>query len=175
MCNVASMPVIKTEPRWLTDSEQTAWRAYLAGSRLLAHHLEREFQKHGLSASDYEILVHLSETPEQRLRMSELARATLLEKSRLSHQITRLERDGLVARESCPGDRRGQFAVLTPTGLATIERVAPLHVAEVRRRLFDLLTPEQVAAVTAIFTPVADQLLHSPACAEAERELAEEQ
>lgn len=167
------MPVIKTEPRWLTDSEQGAWRAYLAGSRLLSHHLERELQKHGLSASDYEILVHLSETPARRLRMSELARATLLEKSRLSHQITRMERDGLVVRESCPGDRRGQFAVLTEAGFEMIKRVAPFHVAEVRQRMFDMLTPDQVAALHGIFAPVADALLNGPACAEAERELEE--
>jgi DNA-binding MarR family transcriptional regulator len=124
--------------------------------------------------SDYEILVHLSESPERRLRMSELARATLLEKSRLSHQITRMERDSLVARESCPGDRRGQYAVLTPTGLATIERVAPFHVAEVRRRLFDLITPEQLTALQETFALVADRIQHSPACVEAERSLAED-
>jgi DNA-binding MarR family transcriptional regulator len=164
------MPVITTEPRWLTDSEQRAWRAYLAGSRLLAHHLERELQRFGLSMSDYEIMVHLSESADRRLRMSSLAKATLLEKSRLSHPIPRIERDGLVARESCPGDRRGQFAVLTEQGWETIQRVAPFHVAEVRDRLFDLLTPEQVEALTEIFEPVGDRLRATPQCVAAEAE-----
>ena len=82
--------------------------------------LERGTKQHGLSGTDYGVLVCLSEAPERRLRMSELAQATLLEKSRLSHQITRMERAGLVRRESCPGDRRGQFAVLTEQGWDTI-------------------------------------------------------
>jgi DNA-binding MarR family transcriptional regulator len=168
MCTVVVMPMTGTEPRWLTEGEQSAWRAYLAGSRLLAHHLEREMQRHGLSMSDYEILVRLSETPEHRLRMSELSRATLLEKSRLSHQITRMERDGFVVRESCPGDRRGQFAVLTSFGLETINRVAPFHVAEVRERLFGLLDPAQVTALRGIFDTVESGLRASPACVEAE-------
>ncbi|MFD0594636.1 MarR family winged helix-turn-helix transcriptional regulator [Catellatospora coxensis] len=72
--------------------------------------------QHDLSGTDYGVLVSLSEAPDRRLRMSELAQTMLLEKSRLSHQITRMERAGLVRRQSCPSDRRGQFAVLTDEG-----------------------------------------------------------
>ncbi len=145
-------------PRWLSESEQHAWRSFIAANRLLSVELEKGHQQHGLSSSDYEVLVQLSEAPERRLRMWELAKGTLLEKSRLSHQITRMERAGLVRRESCPGDRRGQFAVLTDHGWSTIERVAPFHVEQVRAYFIDRLTPEQVQTLTEIFAPMAEDL-----------------
>lgn len=145
-------------PRWLTAEQQLAWRAYLAANRLLMVELERGHQQHGLSSSDYEVLVRLSESPEHRLRMWELARETLLEKSRLSHQITRMERTGLVRRESCPGDRRGQFAVLTEEGWETIKRVAPHHVEQVRQSFIDRLDDEQVKMLTEIFAGMAEDL-----------------
>lgn len=145
-------------PRWLSEDEQRAWRSYLAANRLLMAELEKGFQQHGLSSSDYEVLVHLSEAPERRLRMWELSRATLLEKSRLSHQITRMEKAGLVRRESCPGDRRGQFAVLTARGWETIKRVAPYHVEHVRASFIDRLDDDQLKTLTEIFTPMADAL-----------------
>lgn len=144
--------------RWLSGAEQRAWRSYLAANRLLALELEKGYQRHGLSSSDYEVLVHLSEAPERRLRMWELAKGTLLEKSRLSHQITRMERAGLVRRESCPGDRRGQFAVLTEHGWDTIRRVAPSHVEQVRAFFIDRLSPDQVQTLTEIFAPMAEDL-----------------
>lgn len=146
------------EPRWLTEQEQRAWRAYLAANRLLNVQLEKGFQQHGLSSSDYEVLVWLSEAPGQRLRMWELAKASVLEKSRLSHQITRMERAGLVRRESCQGDRRGQFAVLTDFGWETIQRVAPYHVEQVRKTFIDRLNPDQVQMLTEIFAPMAEDL-----------------
>lgn len=145
-------------PRWLSEAEQRAWRSYLAANRLLTVELERGHQQHGLSSSDYEVLVRLSEAPERRLRMWELSKGTLLEKSRLSHQITRMERAGLVRRESCPGDRRGQFAVLTEHGWETISKVAPHHVEQVRTFFIDRLTPEQVQTLTEIFSPMAEDL-----------------
>ena len=131
-------------PGWLTAAEQGAWRAYLATSKLLFRQLDRDLNPFGLSGNDYEILVVLSEAPEHRLRMTDLADATAQSRSRLSHQITRMEAAGLVRRDTCPGDKRGLFAVLTDTGMATIERVAPYHVESVRRHFIDLLTPERL-------------------------------
>lgn len=146
------------DPRWLTPQEQRAWRAHLAAHRLLLHQLDRELQEEGLSLNDYEILVNLSESPDHRMRMSELATATVQSRSRLSHQISRMEAAGLVVRTSCEDDRRGTFAVLTELGLQTIRRAAPGHVASVRRHFIDLLTPEQVAAIEAIYAPIAERL-----------------
>lgn len=146
------------DPRWLTADEQRAWRAHLTAHRLLTHRLDRELQEHGLSFNDYEILVNLSESPEHRMRMSDLADATVQSRSRLSHQISRMEQAGLVTRELCEDDRRGTFAVLTPLGYHTIERVAPDHVAGVRAHFIDLLNPEQIREVEEIYTPVVAHL-----------------
>ncbi|SRR5579875_329363 len=133
--------------RWLAPGEQRAWRAHLATCKLLSRQLDRDLQPFGLSINDYEILVVLSEAPCQRLRMTDLADATAQSRSRLSHQITRMESAGLVRRDSCPGDKRGLYAVLTPHGMDTIQRVAPLHVDSVRRHFISLLSDEQLAAI----------------------------
>ncbi|HEX3749329.1 MAG TPA: MarR family transcriptional regulator, partial [Streptosporangiaceae bacterium] len=127
-------------------------------SKLLFRQLDRDLQPFGLSGNDYEILVVLSEAPEHRLRMTDLADATAQSRSRLSHQITRMEAAGLVRRESCPGDKRGLFAVLTDTGLATIERVAPNHVESVRRHFIDRLTPEQLATLREGYAVINEHL-----------------
>jgi DNA-binding MarR family transcriptional regulator len=82
--------------------------------------------------------------PDRRLRMSELAAQSLSSKSRRSHQVSRLERQGWVRREECPTDRRGAFAVLTDKGFDVLAEAAKGHVEDVRRHLFDHLTPEQV-------------------------------
>jgi DNA-binding MarR family transcriptional regulator len=128
--------------KWLTPQEQQAWRAWLDASRLLNAELSRELnESHGLSLADYEILVQLSEADDRRMRLSELADRTFSSRSRLSHQIDRMEKAGLVAREACTGDARGFWAVLTDTGWKKIVAAAPDHVADVRRHLVDQLTP----------------------------------
>ncbi|MFI6641171.1 MarR family winged helix-turn-helix transcriptional regulator [Streptomyces sp. NPDC050504] len=143
---------------WLTDAEQCAWRTHLDVNRLLMYQLEKDLQPFGLTNNDYEILVNLSEADDHRLRMSDLAAATLQSKSRLSHQITRMENAGLVRREHCESDRRGLYAVLTDLGMETMRKVAPHHVASVRRHFIDLLTPEALAHLRASLTPVAEHL-----------------
>lgn len=146
------------EPRWLTDDEQQAWRATVHLSQLLMRQLDRDLNAHGLNSHDYEILVELSEAPDSRLRMTELADATSQSRSRLSHQVSRMESRGLVRRDNCEGDKRGTFAVLTDEGVAAIRRVAPDHVEHVRRHFIDRLTPRQLEEVTDAFTPVVDYL-----------------
>ncbi|WP_327234458.1 MarR family transcriptional regulator [Streptomyces sp. NBC_01317] len=148
----------ETETRWLTEAEQCAWRTHLDVNRLLTHQLEKDLQPFGLTLNDYEILVNLSESAERRMRMSDLAAATLQSKSRLSHQITRMETAGLVRRENCESDRRGLFAVLTDAGMETMQKVAPFHVDSVRKHFIDLLSAEALAALSASLTPVAEQL-----------------
>jgi DNA-binding MarR family transcriptional regulator len=144
--------------RWLTDDEQCAWRTYLDVNRLLTYQLEKDLQPFGLTNNDYEILVNLSESAERRMRMSDLAAATLQSKSRLSHQITRMENAGLVRRENCESDRRGLYAVLTEQGMETMQKVAPHHVASVRKHFIDMLTPEALADLHESLSPVAEHL-----------------
>lgn len=144
--------------RWLSPDEQVSWRAWLSATLLLQDRLNRELHEHGLTSADYEILVWLSEAPDRRLRMSELARRSLSSRSRLSHQVDRMERAGLVAREVCTDDRRGAFAVLTPKGWDTIVAAAPDHVASVREHLVDVLTPEEFAALGRACAKISDRL-----------------
>ncbi|MGW0185642.1 MarR family winged helix-turn-helix transcriptional regulator, partial [Streptomyces sp. NPDC003362] len=105
-----------------------------------------------------EILVNLSESEDLRMRMSDLASATLQSKSRLSHQITRMENADLVRRENCESDRRGLYAVLTDHGMATMQKVAPHHVASVRRHFIDLLSPEALTELDKALKPIAEHL-----------------
>jgi DNA-binding MarR family transcriptional regulator len=133
------------EPSWLDADEMAAWRALVAVSSRLFEQLDRELvAAHDLTLGDYEVLAYLSDAPEQRLRMSELADDLLVSRSRLTHHVNRLEREKLVERAKCPTDRRGSFAVLTAEGRRRLVAAAPTHVAGVRAHLFDQLTPDQV-------------------------------
>ena len=152
------MPGTNGQPHWLTDEEQQAWRATVQLSQLLMRQLDRDLTPYDLNGRDYEILVELSEAPDHRLRMTDLADATSQSRSRLSHQITRMEKRGLVRRDDCEGDKRGTFAVLTKAGFDAIERVAPHHVEQVRRHFIDRLTAEQQEEVRSAFQPIVDYL-----------------
>ncbi|WP_433316333.1 MarR family winged helix-turn-helix transcriptional regulator [Micromonospora chersina] len=150
-------------PRWLDAREARAWRGYRRMRRLLDLELARELmQDAGLSDPDYDVLSDLSETPDQRLRLSELADRMLWSRSRLSHHLARMQQRGLVTREEHPSDGRGSIVVLTPAGRAAIEAAAPGHVAAVRRHLIDLLTPEEIDALGALTQRVVDRLSGRP-------------
>jgi DNA-binding MarR family transcriptional regulator len=145
--------------RWLTDTEQQAWRAFLDVDRLLFDSLDRELQSDaGMSHADYEILVRLSEAPGRQVRMSELAQQTLFSRSRLSHAVARLEHLGWVRRTSCPTDKRGMLAHLTDAGYAELEAAAPGHAAAVCRYIFDALTGDEVAQLHHIAATIRRRL-----------------
>src|SRR3954447_24006100 len=144
-------PATKAAPRWLNAREQAAWRAYLDMTAKLSARLNREMQDQcGISIADFSVLVQLSEHVDARMRILELARALGWEKSRLSHQLTRMQQRGLIERSNCNEDRRGAFVVLTDQGRATVEAAAPRHVESVRRYVFDSLTAEQVESLGSI-------------------------
>jgi len=145
-------------PRWLSDEEQRAWRAYIRLAQLLMRQLDRDLHPFGLSMHDYEILVELSEAPHHRMRMTELADRTTQSRSRLSHQVNRMEAKGLVSREDCEGDKRGTFAVLTQHGAAMISQVAPYHVDSVRRHFIDQLGQPELSALTGAYEPLLAEL-----------------
>jgi DNA-binding MarR family transcriptional regulator len=145
--------------QWLDDEEQHAWRAYLRMNKLLVATLNRQLQADSkLSLSDFEVLVSLTDVADQRLRVNELAKAVQWEKSRLSHQIARMERRGLIAREECADDGRGAFVVLTDTGREAIEAAAPGHVDAVRELFFDALQADGVAALSTMSEGVLARL-----------------
>jgi DNA-binding MarR family transcriptional regulator len=162
-----------TAPRWLSDAEQQTWRAWLEVMRLLQVKLEdRMHERHDLNFTDYQVLVELSEAEDSRLRMTELANRTLLSKSRLSHQVGRMEKAGLVERQDCPSDRRGAFAVITEHGWDVLRAAAPGHVEDVREMFIDLMSPQEVAVVGQAMGIIAEKLRQSPGlgCANAAAE-----
>ena len=129
-----------------------AWRNYVVGASMLADRLHRELQDgHGVSLADYEVLVRLSEQPGRRMRMSQLADEVASSKSRVSHQVARMEREGLLRRRECPEDGRGVFAELTGEGMALLETSAPTHVEGVREHMIDLLSREEQEVVAKVF------------------------
>jgi DNA-binding MarR family transcriptional regulator len=151
--------MMRVMTRWLDAEEQRTWRAFLSATRALMDALDRELQRDaGMPHAYYEILVRLSEAPDHTLRMSDLADACGSSRSRLSHAVARLEANGWVRRAEVPSDRRGQLAVLTEKGFATLAAAAPGHVEGVRTHLFDALTPQQVNALRAISEAVLDGL-----------------
>jgi DNA-binding MarR family transcriptional regulator len=136
------------EPRWLTDTEQHAWRSFIEGVRSLTDVLDRQLQADSnLPHSYFEILIPLSEVEGRAMRMSELADSTRSSRSRLSHAVSRLEERGWVERLDCPTDKRGQLARLTDEGFAVVEAAAPGHVEAVRKYLIDRLSPRQLEAL----------------------------
>lgn len=148
-----------SEPRWLTEPEQRAWRGYRRMRALLDLQLSRDLARDsGLSETDYDVLSSVSEAPQQRLRLTELASWMMWSKSRLSHHVTRMQQRGLVDREECETDGRGSMIVLTERGLRTIVAAAPAHVASVRRHVIDLLTPDELRALATLGRRVVDHL-----------------
>ncbi|MEH1123173.1 MarR family winged helix-turn-helix transcriptional regulator [Micromonospora sp. CPCC 206061] len=150
---------MKDEPHWLSPEEQRAWRAFIRLHQKLTAALGRDLQAHAkLSGADFEILVALTDIPEGRQRFQDLAKTIDWEQSRLSHQIARMTKRGLVAREECAEDGRGAFVVITAAGRKTIEAAAPHHVATVRRLVIDRLSPDDLAALGRISDHILEQL-----------------
>lgn len=145
--------------RWLTDDQQQVWRDWLRLNALLPAALHRELQADSdLSLQDFDVLVALTDTPDERLRVSELADALHWERSRLSHHVRRMERRGLVQRDDCLDDGRGSFIVLSPAGRQAIDRAAPAHVETVRELFVDALTAEELATLAGITGKVLARL-----------------
>lgn len=145
--------------RWLDEAESDAWRSYIVATLRLRQRLHRELaDRHDVSLTDYEVLVCLEIQPERRMRMSELAVLMGSTKSRLSHQVGRLEDAGMVRRVRDPEDKRGVITELTDDGVRLLESAAPTHVEGVREHLIDLLSPEEQATIAAAFGRVLDHL-----------------
>lgn len=130
---------------WLTPEEMRTWRGMVQLIvELLAEQEEALTEGHGLTEGEYSVLVHLSEAENHRLRMCDLAQALRLSPSGLTRRIDGLARQGLVAREPSPCDRRAMLAVLTDEGMQKLEAAAPTHVAAVRGSFIDHLDAQQL-------------------------------
>ena len=152
-------PPTPTQPRWLDQDQQVAWRALVLGSTLLFDRLDDELRaQHGISLVEYEILVRLSES-EGRMRMSRLADALAHSRSRVTHTVKRMQAAGLVAREESTEDGRGVIAVMTDDGGRLLRDAAATHVEGVRQHLVDLVDPDDLHALGRVLNTVADHLI----------------
>lgn len=143
------------DPQWLDTAEMRAWRAYVDGGQRLMGVLNKDLQEgHDLSMAEYRILVMLSESIDGSIRMSDLADGVLSSRSRLTHQIRRMEVQDMVTRSTCVDDGRGVLAVITEEGRRRLAEAAPTHVLSVRRHLVDLLTPRELDVLGDIFEKV---------------------
>jgi DNA-binding MarR family transcriptional regulator len=148
-----------SEPRWLDEQEQRAWRSLMMMQDGLSEFLERQLRHRcGLSNSDYQVLAHLSEAPDGRLRSFELGELLRWEKSRLSQHLGRMQTRGLVSRERCLTDQRGAVVTITTRGSDLIRVAAPQHVADVRDVLIDHLTATELEVLSGIGDKVCERL-----------------
>ena len=143
--------------RWLDESQQHSWRALILGMTLLIDRLDDDLRKeHGLSLTEYEILMRLSEAPGRQMRMARLADALAHSRSRVTHTVQRLERSDLVVRSESPEDGRGVLCRLTDHGFEVLEKAAVTHVDGVHAYIVDLATREDFDALGRVMDSVAD-------------------
>ncbi|RAS57144.1 MarR family transcriptional regulator [Lentzea atacamensis] len=148
---------------WLSPAEQHAWRGFVRLHQKLSARLNRDLQAQSkLSGADYEILVALTDVPAGRMRPQDLAQEIDWEQSRLSHQIVRMAKRGLVTREECAEDGRGTLVAVTPAGRQVVEAAAPKHVATVRRLVIDALGPDELATLAKIYGRILERLDDEP-------------
>lgn len=156
-----------TPTNWLNEQEQMAWRGYREMYQVLSGTLEKQLNRDsGLSEADYTLLVVLSETAGHRLRARELRNAIGWDRSRLAHQLRRMEQRGLLVRTECETDARGTMVELTDQGRTAIEAAAPPHVEAVRRYFIDVMTPEEIATLTSITGRVVARIRAAGECDE---------
>ena len=145
------------EPNWLSPREDRAGGPFKHAPHPLGVHLNRGLQESGLSGADYEVLALLSSLAGDRMPARDLGNALGWEKSRVSHQVRRMQTDGLISREPNPDDARSTMVCLLPAGRAAIEKAAPGHVEDVRRNFIDLMTPAELDMLAALH----ERILHN--------------
>ena len=138
------MPVSETSVK-LTETELAAWRGLLRVHTALVKALDAELSAaHDLPLSSYEVLITLESAPHRKRRMAELADSVLLSRSGMTRLVDRLERDGLLVRDTCTDDGRGCFAVLTDKGAELLERARPTHLQGVRQRFLTHFSEDEL-------------------------------
>lgn len=144
-------------PTGLSSAELTTWRTFLRAHATVTRRLEHELlTEHDLPLASYDVLVQLSEAPDRRLRMTELADRVLLSRSGLTRLADRLERDGLIVRQACPSDARGTLAVLTDAGLERLREAWPTHLRGVAEHVTGRLLPHEVEQLGALLAKLVD-------------------
>ncbi len=149
---MSGQPGVKPLPAYLDEPEVAAWRGLLRVHARLIRELSADLERaHGLPLSSYEVLLVLSQSPDHRMRMAELADSVLLSPSGITRLVDRLVSDGLVAKVRCERDRRGWYAVLTDVGRTRLAEARGTHLAGVRARFHELVTTDEQATLTGIW------------------------
>ncbi|MEU1885987.1 MarR family winged helix-turn-helix transcriptional regulator [Micromonospora rifamycinica] len=151
------------EPEYLNDRERRAWYGFLTMQEDLRRHMNRQLLgATGLSLADFSVLSALSQSPDGSLRVFELRERLRWEKTRLTHQVSRMVARGLLERRSCRADTRGSDVALTGQGRSAIELATPLHIRHVREVFFDVVSPRQLDALAAASEAVLQALRDEP-------------
>lgn len=141
-------------PRWLNDAEMKAWRGFVTTSPDLMNAIERDLGVFGLDAGDYQLLAMLSEAPDRKLKMCDLADTLRLSRSGLTRRMDGVVMANYVERIQDKNDRRVSFAHLTAKGYEFLKKVAPLHLKDVRSRMIDLLNESEIKALGSAFEKI---------------------
>ena len=163
------MATAPTGPAPATDSlsavELRAWRGMLRTHAALTKALDADLEaEHGLPLSSYEVLLHLAGADAQHMRMSDLADSVILSRSGLTRLVDRMEREGLLARESCPSDARGSYARLTDAGRAKLDAARRTHLTGVRSRFVDHLSHVELETLGTCWERVHPSVDAGPSC-----------
>jgi DNA-binding MarR family transcriptional regulator len=151
------------DARQLDERELRAWRGMLRVHATLTKALDAELDaEHSLPLSSYEVLLHLDDAEGRRMRMSDLAATVILSRSGLTRLVDRLEREGLIARESCPSDARGSFATLTPAGRRKLEAARATHLAGVRSQFLQHFSDEELEVLGAAWDRLLPGAINAP-------------
>ena len=152
------MMTIVTRTKWLSTAEMRAWLAYITTSSDLQRAIERDLEPFGLDGGDYQLLAMLSDAPDRRMKMCDLADTLRLSRSGLTRRMEGVLRKKLVGRVQSEGDKRVAYAVLTDRGMNLLRNVAPHHVDSVRHHMIDRLNDTEIRALATAFEKIAKGL-----------------
>jgi DNA-binding MarR family transcriptional regulator len=139
----------------LSETELGAWAGFLRVNAALSRDMDARLQsEHGISFSDYDVLVFLANAPDRRMRMSDISESVLISQSGITRLVDRLVARGLVEREKCSDDRRGYFAVLTDAGFAKVREASRSHMADIKERFLDVLSPAELETLADVWERV---------------------
>ena len=147
--------------RWLDSDEMKAWRSYITTSVDLMKALEADVSPYGITMGDYQLLAMISEAPDSRLRLCDLADQLRLTRGGLTRRMDGVLSQGLVRRVQDDRDRRVAFAELTAKGWTLLKKIAPLHLASVRRLMIDHLSRAEIKAIGSAFGKIEANLRES--------------
>ncbi|GAA4568310.1 hypothetical protein GCM10023176_22410 [Micromonospora coerulea] len=135
------------DPNVLDDPRITAIGLLYEAAAGLSARFAAQFEEHGLSAVEFEVLTRLARSPGNQLRMTDLAAQTTLSTSGVTRVVDRMERDGLLRRRACPNDRRSSYAVVTTAGLDRLDETLPGHLRIIEQWFTGQLEPATLTAV----------------------------